>query len=161
MSDLPAITGAGGTFEIDGKVYTWSPMTLGRLGAFEAELREVLGSRLDMITPALEICDRANLKGDDRKHALEAAMKEHLRLRQLGPFTLLESLNVPEANALTLKHHLLPNHPDIDTPTLMAMVASKVFGAVAVMILEQARSALPGKGSSPSFAAGSDSLQAA
>lgn len=154
MSELPALLGSGASFEVEGTVYRYRPLTLGDEADIEQEVRAQLGARLDVIASVEKIVDQ--FKPDDRKLILENAIREHFRLSRMGGIDLANEFQLPDVHALILKYHLRAEHPELNTEDCKRLLA--VGGpAISRMITDQVRSVQPGEASRPSCAGGSAS----
>lgn len=142
---LPMIAGIGGTFELDGKTWTWSPLTIGDMAAYEAEMRSLLGERLNIIGSVKRDLDAAGVKGADRNAAMEQAVKEHVEIGRMSAFRLAEKYELPDATACLFRHCLLKHHPELTIDDVRAMIGAQVVGRVLYMVLQQLAQALPGK----------------
>ncbi len=156
MTDLPAVLGVGGTFQVNGRELRWSPMTLGDEAEFEQLIRGQLGNRtnvLERLRPEIEkIADPG-----DRRAAYDSAIKEHLRIERMRGIELAQQFGGADVETLLFWFHLRRQQPTLTVAEVREMMTLDACVAVLDMIQDQLRMAHPGKGRSPNSGGDSES----
>lgn len=154
MTDLGPVLGLGGEIKVGELTYTWTPMTLQAQAEMEGEIRAALGVRLDIL-PRFKAAIEGMANAGDRKVAIEAAIREQMRIDGMNAFELAQEFRFPAIEVVMIRYHLKPKHPEITDAEVLRMFTWEHQAAIFNEILGTLRKAMPGESRSPNFDGGS------